>query len=129
MSVRSMTTRQIRARLRLAAAALAIGGAVLAAQQPQTQPSPQQPQRPRERVSEDGGRLEKVGPTMSRVVPDNTPYDQWIAQARSRIPMFSGLVIDDARTTPLKPWAEMGVDGMYIRMADYQIIDGFVLEI
>src|SRR5437764_12472024 len=69
----------------------------------------QQPPRPRERVSEDGGRLEKVGPTMSRVVPDNTPYDQWIARARSRIPMFSGLVIDDARTTPLKPWAEMGV--------------------
>jgi uncharacterized RmlC-like cupin family protein len=89
----------------------------------------QQPPRPRERVSEDGGRLEKVGPTMSRVVPDNTPYDQWLKQAAARTPIFSGLVIDDARTVPLKPWPDMGVDGLYIRMADYQIIDGLVLEI
>ena len=126
-----MSARDIRAWLRLGAAALAIGGGVLAAQQqPPPQPKPaQQPQRQRERVSEDGGRLEKVGPTMSRVVPDNTPYDQWLAQAKARTPIFSGLVIDDARTVPLKPWADMGVDGLYIRMADYQIIDGFVLEI
>src|SRR5260370_3933577 len=110
--------------LRIGAPALAIGGPAIAAQQP-----PQQPPRPRERVSEDGGRLEKVGPTMSRVVPDNTPYDHWLAQARSRIPIFEGLVIDDARTMPVKPWPEMGVNGMYIRMSDYQITDGFVLEI
>jgi len=111
---------QRRVWLRVVAAGLAIGGAAVAAQQPP---------KPRERVSEDGGRLEKVGPTMSRVVPDNTPYDHWLAQARSRIPMFEGLVIDDARTMPVKPWPEMGVSGMYIRMSDYQITDGFVLEI
>src|SRR5438874_7559314 len=118
-----MTSAQIRTGLRVGAIALSIGGAVLAAQQP-AQQAAQQPARPRERVSEDGGRLEKVGPTMSRVVPDNTPYDQWLKQAAARTPIFSGLVIDDARTVPLKPWADMGVDGLYIRMADYQIIDG-----
>jgi mannose-6-phosphate isomerase-like protein (cupin superfamily) len=107
--------------LRAGAVVLSIGGAVLAAQQ--------QPPRQRERVSEDGGRLEKVGPTVSRVIPDNTPYDQWLAQAKTRIPVFSGLVIDDVRTVPLKPWTDMGVDGLYVRLADYQIIDGFVLEI
>jgi len=81
------------------------------------------------RINEDGERLEKVGPTMSRVVPQNTPYDRWLSEAKSRIPVFSGLVIDDARTVPLKPWADMGVNGLYIRMADYQIVDGLVLEI
>src|SRR6516225_4825054 len=115
-----MTTESARAWLRAGAAILAISCAALAAQQPDER---------RPRTSEDGGRLERVGPTMSRVVPENTPYDQWLAQAKARVPMFSGLVIDDVRTAPLKPWADMGVNGLYIRMADYQIIDGFVLEI
>ncbi len=81
------------------------------------------------RINEDVERLEKVGPTMSRVVPQNTPYDRWLSEAKSRIPVFSGLVIDDARTVRLKPWPDMGVNGLYIRMADYQIVDGLVLEI
>src|SRR5262249_28097513 len=72
----------------IAVAALAIGCVALAAQQPKAE------QRPR--TTEDGERLEKVGPTMSRVVPQNTPYDRWLTEARSRIPVFSGLVIDDA---------------------------------
>lgn len=77
----------------------------------------------------DRERLEKVGPTISRVIPNDTPYDAWLTEARKRIPMFEGLIIDDVRTVALRPWSEMGVNGLYIRMADYQIIDGLVLEI
>jgi gentisate 1,2-dioxygenase len=83
--------------------------------------------RPRERDSAE--RLEKVGPTAWRVKPTDTPYDRWFDEARQRIPTFSGLVIGDVRTQPLKPWADMGVDGLYVKMADYQIIDGWILEI
>src|ERR1700737_2645690 len=116
-----MTQWHLPAWLRIGWATLVIGCVALAAQQPD------RPQRPR--TNEDGERFEKVGPTMSRVIPQNTPYDRWLAEAKSRIPMFSGLVVDDARTVPLKPWPDMGVNGLYIRMADYQIIDGLVLEI
>lgn len=74
-------------------------------------------------------RYEKVGATMWRVRPSNTPYDQWLARNRERIPTFEGLVIQDARTEPLGYWDDMGVDGLYIKMADYQITDGWILEI
>ena len=73
--------------------------------------------------------MEQVGPNMSRVRPTNTPYEKWFAKARQSIPTFEGLVIQDARTEPLKPWDGLGVDGLYIKMADYQITDGWILEI
>src|SRR5713101_213893 len=103
-------------------------------QQGQQQQGPQQRQPPRGKsrevaTTEEGERLEKVGPTMSRVVPRDTPYDHWLAEATSHVPIFSGLAIDDVRTVALKPWSDMGVNGLYFRMADYQIIDGLVLEI
>ena len=72
---------------------------------------------------------EQVGDTMWRVLPKNTPYDQWLAKNRERIPTFEGLVIQDARTEPLEYWEDMGVNGLYIKMADYQITDGWILEI
>lgn len=77
----------------------------------------------------DKDRHEKVGPTMSRVIPRDTPYDAWLQEAKKRIPVFEGLLVQDVRTVELKPWPEMGVNGLYIRMADYQIIDGIILEI
>jgi len=73
--------------------------------------------------------MEQLGPNMSRVRPTNTPYELWFAKARQKIPTFEGLVIQDARTEPLKPWEGIGVDGLYIKMADYQITDGWILEI
>ena len=105
------------------------------AQQQQGQRQGQQQRQPRQGRSREGGtteegeRLEKVGPTMSRVVPRDTPYDHWLDEAKSHVPIFSGLAIDDVRTVALKPWSDMGVNGLYFRMADYQIIDGMVLEI
>jgi uncharacterized RmlC-like cupin family protein len=79
--------------------------------------------------SEADSRLEQVGPSMWRVRPRNTPYEVWFEQARKRIPSFVGLIIQDARTEPLQPWDDMGVDGLYIKMADYQVTDGWILEI
>lgn len=73
--------------------------------------------------------LEQVGPTMWRVRPEGTPYDLWLEKARERMPVFEGLLIQDARTEPLEYWSDMGVDGLYIKMADYQITDGWLLEI
>ena len=74
-------------------------------------------------------RSERVGETMWRVKPQNTPYDQWFEKNKKRIPTFEGLVIQDARTVPLQPWEDMGVDGLYLKMADYQITDGWILEL
>jgi gentisate 1,2-dioxygenase len=129
--VRSWTQRSVRLARAAGVCALVIAGlaVISASQQKAQQPPPQQKPPKGERVNEEGERLEKVGPTMSRVVPRNTPYDHWLAEAKARIPFWSGLVIDDVRTIPLKPWADMGVSGLYVRMADYQIIDGLILEI
>ncbi|MGH8630042.1 MAG: hypothetical protein ACREU7_04650, partial [Burkholderiales bacterium] len=76
-----------------------------------------------------GERLEKVGPTAWRVKPSDTPYDRWFEAARKRIPAFAGLLIQVVRSEPLRPWPDMGVDGLYVKMADYQVIDGWILEI
>ncbi|MGH9386720.1 MAG: hypothetical protein ACRD2N_20815 [Vicinamibacterales bacterium] len=91
--------------------------------------STQAPAQERERQSNRSERLEKVGPTAYRVIPTDTPYDRWYARTRGKMPTFDGLVIQDVRTVPLKPWADMGANGLYMRMADYQIIDGWVIEI
>ncbi len=83
-------------------------------------------EQPAERRS---SRLEQVGPTMWRVRPEGTPYDVWFGNQKDRMPVFEGLLIQDARTEPLDFWEDMGVDGLYIKMADYQITDGWLLEI
>ena len=72
---------------------------------------------------------EKVGPTIWRSRPHDTAYDEWFAKYKDHMPTFEGLMIQDARTEPLGPWEDMGVDGLYIKMADYQITDGWILEI
>jgi len=79
------------------------------------------------RTGED--RMERIGPTSFRVRPTDTPYEHWFAANKDKIPTFEGLVIQDARTYPLAHWEDMGVDGLYIKMADYQITDGWILEI
>lgn len=75
-------------------------------------------------------RLERVGPTMWRVKPTDTPYEHWFAANKDKMPNYAGLVIQDARTEPLpNRWEQFGVNGLYIKMADYQITDGWLLEI
>ena len=74
--------------------------------------------------------LEYVGPNMRRVSPvGRSPYELWFQRNKANMPTFEGLVIDDARTEPLEYWEDMGVNGLYIKMADYQITDGWILEI
>ena len=74
-------------------------------------------------------RSEQVGETMWRVLPRDTPYDQWFEKNKKRMPTFEGLMIQDARTVPLQHWEDMGVNGLYLKMADYQITDGWILEL
>ncbi len=75
--------------------------------------------------------VDVLGPTIVRVPPEASPYDQWLRTARAEIPVLDGLVIDDVSSVALKPWPQMGVgvNGLYLRFADYQIIDGRLLEI
>ena len=91
----------------------------------------QQPTNAREGAgtSNRGDRMERVGSTMWRVKPSDTPYNKWFAKTKATMPTFEGLLIQDARTVALKPWPAKGVSGLYIKMADYQITDGWILEI
>ncbi len=112
-------------------AGLAVAALAVTALSAQPRPATPQPGADQRQGSEVGGRLEQVGPTAWRVIPQNTPYDQWIARNKTTIPYWEGIVVQDGRTEPLKPWPDMGagVTGLYIRMADYQITDGWLIEI
>ena len=80
-------------------------------------------------TSNRGEVMENVGPNRWRVKPVDTPYDHWFERHQAEFPSFEGLFIQDVRTVPLKPWPDKGVNGLYVKMADYQIIDGWILEI
>jgi uncharacterized RmlC-like cupin family protein len=64
-----------------------------------------------------------------REPPRHTSYDDWFKAAAPKMPTFAGTVIDDIRTVPLRRWDSMGVDGLYVRMADYQMSDAWILEL
>jgi len=74
---------------------------------------------------------ERHGPTTVRTVPSETPYDRWLQDADGRIPLVEALMIQDLGTIALKPWPQMGegINGLYLRFADYQITDGRILEL
>jgi gentisate 1,2-dioxygenase len=76
-----------------------------------------------------GPRRSPVGTFVTRLAPVDTPYSRWVEAERATRPTFSGLLIQDVRTHPLEYWPELGVPGLYIQMADYQITDGWILEI
>ncbi len=71
------------------------------------------------------------GQPVLRTVPTDTPYSRWIEDNRARIPVFEGLFIQNIETVALQPWAQMGVgvNGLYLRFAGYQITDGRLLEL
>src|SRR5262245_48367603 len=96
---------------------------------PAAQEKPPQTAQEKERRSNREERMEQVGPTAYRVIPTDTPYDHWYERAKTRIPVHEGLIIQDVRSEPVKPWPDIGASGLYIRMADYQIIDGWIVEI
>jgi uncharacterized RmlC-like cupin family protein len=76
-----------------------------------------------------GPRPAPIGSFVARLPPVDTPYSRWVDSGRGTRPTFSGLLIQDVRTHPLTYWPELGVPGLYIQMADYQITDGWILEI
>jgi uncharacterized RmlC-like cupin family protein len=75
--------------------------------------------------------VDVLGPTIVRVPPENSPYDRWLRMARTEMPVLDDLVIDNVSNVALRPWPQMGegVTGLYLRFADYQIIDGRILEL
>lgn len=75
--------------------------------------------------------VDVLGPTIVRIPPEDSPYERWLWKARAEIPVLDGLVIDDVSSVELKPWPQMGegITGLYLRFADYQIIDGRILEL
>jgi uncharacterized RmlC-like cupin family protein len=74
---------------------------------------------------------EAVAPGTIRLPPGDSPYNRWLQRNRTRIPLFEGLVMEDVTRHPLPPWPERGdgVNGLYLRFADYQLTDGRLLEI
>ena len=74
--------------------------------------------------------FEKLGRPL-RVRPVDTPYENWLATAKPNIPIYECLYIDDVKTVPLESWNQQGegIRGLYLRLADYQISDGRILEI
>src|SRR5262245_28667740 len=81
-------------------------------------PAAQQPaEQKKERRSNRDEEMEQVGPTQFRVIPTDTPYDRWYERTKAKLPSFAGLMIQDVRSVALKPWPEMGVNGLYMRMA------------
>ena len=75
--------------------------------------------------------VDVLGPTIVRELPVDSPYQRWLETARGEIPVFEGLVIDDIETIALRPWPQLGegVNGLYLRFADYQMTDGRLVEL
>jgi len=74
---------------------------------------------------------EIVAPNTIRLPAGNSPYNRWVATNRTRIPMLEGMAVEDVTTQSLPPWPAMGVDvtGLYLRLADYQLTDGHLLQL
>lgn len=75
--------------------------------------------------------VDVLGPTVVREPPVDSPYQRWLETARSEIPVYEGLVIDNVETIALRPWPQLGegVTGLYLRFADYQMTDGRLVEL
>jgi quercetin dioxygenase-like cupin family protein len=74
--------------------------------------------------------FEKLGES-HRVLPRDTEYERWLTDARKNIPVRDCMHIGDVRSVSLEPWEQegAGVTGVYLRLADYQVIDARILEI
>lgn len=75
--------------------------------------------------------VDVLGSTIVRELPTDSPYQAWLEKAKKEIPVYDGAGIEDVTTIPLDSWPQMGqgVTGLYLRFADFQILDGRILEI
>ena len=73
--------------------------------------------------------VDVLGPSIVRELPTDSPYQAWLEKVKAEVPMHAGTMIDDVAALPLRPWPQLGPDvtGLYLRFADYQIIDGRLL--
>lgn len=76
-------------------------------------------------------RLEPHGASIFRPSFSGTPYQRWLEQARTRLPIREGLVLHDIENMALASWPDMGqgVTGLYLRFADYEVSDGRIIEL
>ena len=74
---------------------------------------------------------EIVADSVLRISPQNSPYQQWLEQSSSQVPIFEGWAIDDIATIDLRAWSQQGegVRGLYLHFAGYQMTDGRLIEI
>lgn len=75
--------------------------------------------------------VDTLAPTVVREPPQDSPYLRWLELARREIPVHDALVIQDVNDVALRPWPRLGagVEGLYLRFADYQVTDGRIVEI
>jgi quercetin dioxygenase-like cupin family protein len=75
--------------------------------------------------------VDMVAPTVVRELPEDSPYQRWLERVRGHVPVREGLMIENVHEVALEPWPELGegVTGLYLRFADYQIIDGRIVGI
>ena len=75
--------------------------------------------------------VDVVSPTIIREPAVDSPYEVWLQRVRGEIPVFDGMVIEDISKQALEPWPQLGdgVTGLYLRFADYQMVDGRLLQL
>jgi gentisate 1,2-dioxygenase len=74
---------------------------------------------------------ELLGPNLILDAPADSPYQRWLARARSEIPVQEGDVLHEIETIPLPPWPALGggVAGLYLHFGNYQMLDAQIIEI
>jgi hypothetical protein len=64
--------------------------------------------------------VDVLGSTIVRELPTDSPYQAWLEKAKTEIPVFEGVGIEDVATVALDSWPQMGqgVTGLYLRFAE-----------
>jgi uncharacterized RmlC-like cupin family protein len=72
-----------------------------------------------------------IAPNVFRIPPVHSPYERWLQRARKELPLYAGQRLHDVVHVDLKPWPQQGdgVYGLYLRFANYQMVDGRLIEI
>jgi len=74
---------------------------------------------------------EMVGPSVLHNAPVNSPYQRWLDRARDEMPVYEGGPLQDIEHMDLPPWPQMGIGvrGIYLHLADYQMLDSHIIEL
>lgn len=74
---------------------------------------------------------EVLGPDAQRDPPTDSPYQRWLERVRDDVPVAGGGLIADVAAAELRPWPRKGagVNGLYLRLPDEQVMDARLLEL